>query len=51
VEVFDALTAVIKKELGQKGRRRIHLPGGLSSSWSRSRLTKSGNSHPFKPGE
>jgi nucleoid DNA-binding protein len=51
-EVFDALTAVIKKELGKKGPGEFTLPGLLKLKLIRKPATKAGKRpNPFKPGE
>jgi len=51
-EVFDALTAVIKKELGKKGPGEFTLPGLLKLKLVKKPATKAGKRpNPFKPGE
>jgi nucleoid DNA-binding protein len=51
-EVFDALTTVIKKELGKKGPGEFTLPGLLKLKLVRKPATKAGRRpNPFKPGE
>ncbi len=51
-DVFDALTAVIKKELGKKGPGEFTLPGLLKLKLVRKPATKAGKRpNPFKPGE
>jgi nucleoid DNA-binding protein len=51
-EVFDALTAIIKKELGKKGPGEFTLPGLLKLKLVRKPATKAGKRpNPFKPGE
>jgi nucleoid DNA-binding protein len=51
-DVFDALTALIKKELGKKGSGEFTLPGLLKLKVVRKPATKATKRpNPFKPGE
>ena len=51
-DVFDALTSIIKKELGKKGPGEFTLPGLLKLKLVRKPATKAGKRpNPFKPGE
>jgi nucleoid DNA-binding protein len=51
-EVFDALTALIKKELGKKGPGVFAVPGLLKLTLVRKPATKARKApNPFKPGE
>jgi nucleoid DNA-binding protein len=51
-EVFDALTSVIRKELGKKGPGEFTLPGLLKLKLIKKPATKAGTRpNPFKPGE
>ncbi len=51
-EVFDALTALIKKELGKKGPGAFTLPGLLKLKLVKKLATKERKvPNPFKPGE
>jgi nucleoid DNA-binding protein len=51
-DVFDALTNLIKKELGKKGPGEFTLPGLLKLKLVRKPATKAGKRpNPFKPGE
>jgi nucleoid DNA-binding protein len=50
--IFDALTNLIKKELGKKGPREFTLPGLLKLQLQHKPATKAGKRpNPFKPGE
>ncbi|HVS38729.1 MAG TPA: HU family DNA-binding protein [Gemmataceae bacterium] len=52
-EVFDALTELVKRELGKKGPGVVNvLPGMLQLKLKRVPATKAGSRpNPFKPGE
>jgi nucleoid DNA-binding protein len=51
-DVFDALTNLIKKELGKKGPGEFTLPGLLKLKLVKKPATKAGKRpNPFKPGE
>jgi nucleoid DNA-binding protein len=51
-ELFDALSAVIKKELGKKGPGEFTIPGLVKLKLQRKPATKAGKRpNPFKPGE
>jgi nucleoid DNA-binding protein len=51
-QVFDALTDVIRKELGKKGPGEFTLPGLLKLKLVKKPATKAGvRPNPFKPGE
>jgi nucleoid DNA-binding protein len=51
-DVFDALTALIKKELGKKGPGEFTIPGLLKLKVSKKPATKERRGpNPFKPGE
>jgi nucleoid DNA-binding protein len=51
-EVFDALTSLIKKELGKKGAGEFTIPGLLKLKLSKKPATKERmGPNPFRPGE
>jgi nucleoid DNA-binding protein len=52
-EVFDALTALIKRELGKKGPGVFTIPGMLKLRLQRKPAVRGGKQvpNPFKPGE
>ena len=51
-EVFDALTHVIRKELGKKGPGEFTLPGLLKLKLVKKPATRAGTRpNPFKPGQ
>ena len=51
-ELLDALSALIKKELGKKGPGEFTIPGLLKLKLVRKPATKAGKRpNPFKPGE
>lgn len=51
-EVFDALTKLVKRELGKKGPGVFAIPGLVKLTLKRKPATKAGKRpNPFKPGE
>lgn len=51
-EVFDALTKLIKRELGKKGSGVFAIPGLVKLTLKKYPATKAGQRpNPFKPGE